>query len=122
MNQNDQQLAQKIRTRYVEKEATELDTLRSLDQKVKRPANVFAYVFGSISAIIMGCGMSLIMTDIAQTLGVADPMLYGTVIGVVGLAMSLLTYPLYKGILADRRKKYADDIIAISDKIMKEGR
>ena len=122
MNQNDQQLAQKIRTRYVEKEATELDTLRALDQKVKRPANVFAYVFGSISAIIMGCGMSLIMTDIAQTVGIADPMLYGTVIGVVGLAMSLLTYPLYKGILADRRKKYADEIITISDKIMKEGR
>lgn len=122
MNQNDQQLAQKIRTRYVEKEATELDTLRALDQKVKRPANVFAYVFGSISAIIMGCGMSLIMTDIAQTLGIADPMLYGTVIGVVGLGMSLLTYPLYKGILADRRKKYADEIIAISDKIMKKER
>ena len=60
MNKNDQQfMAQKIRTQYMEKEFTELDALRALDARVKRPANVFAYAFGSISAIIMGAGMSL---------------------------------------------------------------
>ena len=65
MNKNDQEfLVQKIRSQYTEKESTELDALRELDAKVKRPANVFAYVFGSISAIIMGVGMSLVMTDI----------------------------------------------------------
>ena len=54
MNRNDQEfLVQKIRSQYTEKESTELDALRNLDAKVKRPANVFAYVFGSISAVIM---------------------------------------------------------------------
>ena len=44
MDRNDQRfIAQKIRTQYMEKESTELDALRSLDAKVKRPANVFAY-------------------------------------------------------------------------------
>ena len=43
----------------MEKEFTELDALRALDARVKRPANVFAYAFGSVSAIIMGAGMSL---------------------------------------------------------------
>ena len=57
MNKNDQQfMAQKNRTQYMEKEFTELDALRALDARVKRPANVFAYAFGSISAIIMGAG------------------------------------------------------------------
>ena len=61
MNRNDQEfLVQKIRSQYTEKESTELDALRNLDAKVKRPANVFAYVFGSISAVIMGAGMSLV--------------------------------------------------------------
>lgn len=65
MNKNDQEfLVQKIRTQYTEKEHTGLDELKELDTKVKRPANVFAYIFGSISAIIMGAGMSLVMTDI----------------------------------------------------------
>ena len=47
MNRNDQDfLVQKIRTQYIEKEHTGLDELKELDTKVKRPANVFAYIFG----------------------------------------------------------------------------
>ena len=120
MNKNDQEfLVQKIRTQYTEKESTELDALRELDAKVKRPANVFAYVFGSISAIIMGCGMSLVMTDIGATVGISDPMLPGIIIGIAGMFMAIINYPIFKGILSARRKKFADKIIAISDKIMK---
>ena len=119
MNKNDQAfLVEKIRTQYTEKEATELDALRELDSKVKRPANVFGYTFGSIAAIVMGAGMSHVMTDIGATVGISDPMLPGIVIGVVGMLMALVNYPICKKILASRKKKYADEIIAISDKIM----
>ena len=119
MNKNDQQfIAQKIRTQYMEKESTELDALRELDAKVKRPANVFAYTFGSISAIVMGAGMSLVMTDIGAAIGITDAMIPGIAIGVVGMGMALLTYPIYKGILNARKKKYGDEILALSDKIM----
>ncbi|MBE6696552.1 MAG: hypothetical protein E7587_08900 [Ruminococcaceae bacterium] len=121
MNKNDHDfLIQKIRTQYTEKEHTELDELKALDRKVKRPAEVFAYVFGSVSAIIMGSGMSLVMTDIAETLGIQNPMLYGIVVGVIGLFMAIINYPVYKGFLNSRRKKYADKIISLSDKIMKD--
>lgn len=61
MNRNDQEyLVQKIRTQYTEKEHTQLDALKELDGKVKRPANIFAYVFGTLSALIMGSGMSIL--------------------------------------------------------------
>lgn len=120
MNRNDQDfLVQKIRTQYTEKEHTGLDELKELDTKVKCPANVFAYIFGSISAIIMGAGMSLVMTDIAETVNIQNPMLYGIVIGIIGMFMTIINYPIYKGILGYRRKKFADKIIALSDKIMK---
>ena len=119
MNKNDQEfLVQKIRTQYTEKQHTGIDQLKELDAKVKRPANVFAYIFGSIGAIVMGGGMSLVMTDIAETVGIADPMLYGIIIGLVGMFMAIINYPIYKGILGARRKKFADKIIALSDKIM----
>ena len=36
----------------------------------------------------------------------------------VGMFMAIINYPIYKGILGSRRKKYADKIIALSDKIM----
>ncbi|MBR2339121.1 MAG: hypothetical protein IKA63_06610 [Clostridia bacterium] len=120
MNKNDQEfLVQKIRTQYTEKEHTDLDELKALDVKVKRPANVFACTFGSIGAIIMGGGMSLVMTDIADIVGIGNPMVSGIVIGVVGMLMALVNYPLYKSILGSRRQKYADRIIALSDQIMK---
>ena len=120
MNKTEQDfLVQKIRTQYTEKEHTELDALKELDSKVKRPANTIAYIFGSIAAIIMGSGMSLVMTDIGNTIGVESPMVPGIVIGVIGMFMAIINYPMYKGILGSRRKKYADKIIALSDKIMK---
>lgn len=119
MSNNDQEfLVQKIRTQYTEKQHTELDTLKALDAKVKRPANVFAYVYGSVSAIIMGTGMSLVMTDLGAALGLANAMIPGVVIGVVGLGMALSTYPIYKGILSARRKKFASQILQLSEKIM----
>lgn len=119
MNRHDEDfLVQKIRTQYTEKEHTRLDALKELDAKVKRPANVFAYIFGSISAIVMGSGMSLVMTDIGATLGIADTMLSGIAIGVVGLVMALVNYPIYKGILNSRKKKYAGRIIELSEKIL----
>lgn len=120
MNKNDQEfLVQKIRSQYTEKESTELDALRELDEKVKRPANMFAYIFGSIAAIIMGAGMSLVMTDIGADIGVAEPMIPGIIVGIAGMFMAIVNYPIYKRILNSRRKKYADKIIALSDNIMK---
>lgn len=120
MNKNDQEfLVQKIRTQYTEKEHTQLDELRELDKKVKKPANIFSIIFGSISAIIMGSGMSLVMTDIGTTLGMSNTMVIGIIIGIVGLALAIINYPVYKAILGSRRNKYANRIIALSDKIMK---
>lgn len=119
MNKNDQEfLVQKIRTQYTEKENTQLDELKALDAKVKRPANVFAYVFGSISAIIMGAGMSLVMTDIGSYIGMESPMVPGIIVGVIGMIMAIINYPVYKKILNGRRNKYADEVMALSDKIM----
>lgn len=119
MNKNDQEfLIQKIRTQYTEKELSDLDELKALDSKVKRPTNVFAYFFGSIAALIMGSGMSLVMTEIGAMVGIGDPMIPGIAIGIVGLLMAIVNYPIYKRILNSRRKKYADQIIALSEKIM----
>ena len=119
MNSNDKEfLAQKIRTQYVEKTPSELDELRELDARVKRPANIFAYAFGTVSALIMGSGMSLVMTEVGAKLGMENSLVPGIVIGALGLGMALLTYPIYKRILEKRKNKYGAEILKLSDKIM----
>lgn len=124
MNRNDTEfMVQKIRTQYMEKDSAQkgLDLLCELDAKVKRPANVFGYVFGSIGAIVMGAGMSLVMTDIGANLGIANAMPAGIVIGIIGMLMAIINYPIYKAILSSRKEKYAERILALSEKIMKGG-
>lgn len=120
MNNNDQQKAvQKIRNAYTEKEYTELDKLKALDKEVKRPVEIFAYIFGTVSALIMGSGMSFVMTDIGSVIGMADTFAVGTVIGVIGMLMAIINYPIYGAMLKSRKKKYAGKIIELSDEILK---
>lgn len=124
MNRDDKDfIVQKIRTQYMEKDSSqkELDYLRELDAEVKRPANVFGYVFGTVSAIIMGAGMSLVMTDIGTQLGISDPMVPGVIIGIAGLLMAIINYPIFKTILSSRKNKYLGKILELSEKIMNKG-
>ena len=110
---------EKIRSQYTETQHTDLDALKALDKKVKKPANVFGYVYGSIGTVIMGAGMSLVMTDISTILGMTETLIPGIAVGLVGMVMALTTYPIYKKILNSRKKKYAHQIMELSDRIMK---
>ena len=119
MSNNDQEfLVQKIRTQYTEKQHTELDELKALDAKVKRPANVFAYTYGSVSAVVMGAGMSLVMTEIGVALG-SLAMVIGILVGIVGMVLVALAYPLYNRVLKKQREKIAPEILRLSDELLK---
>jgi len=118
MNRNDQDyIISKIRTAYTPKQKGDLEELRRMDAQVRRPAQVFSYIFGSISALIMGAGMSLVMTDIASILGIPYAMPIGIVAGVIGLVLAIVNYPLHNAILNSRKKKFAPAILALSDKL-----
>ena len=110
---------EKIRSQYTETQHTDLDALKALDKKVKKPANVFGYVYGSIGTVIMGSGMSLVLTDIGTMLGMTETLIPGIAVGLVGMVMALTTYPIYKKILNSRKKKYAHQIMELSDRIVK---
>ena len=119
MKQTDTQFfAQKIRARYLEKSHDELDALRRLDAKIHRPAAIFAYLFGGVGALVMGCGMSLVMTDLATLLSLGDMMIPGIVIGLVGMAMAAVNYPIYRAILRARKKKYGAEVLALTENIL----
>ena len=110
---------EKIRSQYTETAHTQLDELKALDAKVKKPAHVFGYTYGSISAVVMGAGMSLVMTDIGKMIGLTSALTPGIAIGVAGMGMALSTYPIYKKILHSRKKKYASQILELSNRILK---
>ena len=107
---------QQIRADYTEKEITKFDELKDLDKKVKLPAKIFAYVFGSLSSLVLGTGMSLAMKVIGASLSFAMPL--GIGVGVLGVALVSLNYPLYKRILKSRKQKYSKQIVELSDSLL----
>ena len=82
MNANEKKYVEKTLKSYEEKEVTKIDELRALDKKAKKGANVFAYVFGSIGSLVLGFGMCVAMQVI-----LADLMVVGIIVGLVGIAM-----------------------------------
>ena len=103
---------ERIRASYTEKEITKLDELKELDKKVKRPAQIFAYVYGSLSSLVLGTGMCLAMKVIGNSMAL------GIGIGLVGIALTLTTYPIFKAILKRRKNKYAKQIFELSDSLL----
>lgn len=116
--QDQEFIVQRIRSQYIENAHTELDALKALDAKVKRPANIFGYVYGTLGALTMGAGMSLVMTDIGAIIGLAAPIVPGIAVGIAGMCMALTTYPIYKKILSGRKKKFAPEILKLSENLM----
>lgn len=109
-------VVEKIRSQYTEAQHTELDDLKALDAKVKKPARIFGFTWGSVSAMVMGSGMSLVMTDIGAMLGMSETLIPGIAVGLVGMIMALTTHPIYQKILSARKKKYASQILELSER------
>ena len=114
-------MVEKIRSQYTQEQHTELDALKALDARVKRPAKVFGFTWGTVGAMVMGVGMSLVMTDIGAVLGLEETMVPGIAVGVAGMVMALTTWPIYQKILTSRKKKFAEQIMELSERIMKGG-
>ena len=110
LTQNDRNKAEHIRRQYQSREANKLEQLHRLDSKVKGPGRAVASIIGSIGALTMGGGMSLIMEW--------GNMATGLPLGIVGLLLALLAYPIYLRMTAGRKKKYADEILKLSSEVI----
>jgi ABC-type antimicrobial peptide transport system permease subunit len=110
-----------IRKKYAVQEQTEdkMAQLRRLDAGVYSKATTAALVVGIIGALIMGMGMSLIMTEIGAFLGTVMAMIVGISLGIIGIILVCLAYPLYNRTLKKEREKIAPEILRLTDELMK---
>lgn len=113
----------RIRDKYTAPTEAEdkMARLRRLDASVTNTAQAVALLFGVIGTLILGFGMSLIMTELAEALGISGDaaMMIGITVGVAGGILASLAYPLYNAIVKAKRKKLASEIIRLTDELMK---
>ena len=107
--------AESIAKEYAPKETSKVVALRKLDAKAKRPANIFAFTFGTTSALILGVGMCLCMGqfDLNSTIS----MLFGIIVGIIGIIGVSINYPIYKKLLKKGKNKYAFEIVELAKEI-----
>lgn len=107
--------AEQLANEYAPKDASKVVALRKLDKKAKLPANVFAYTFGVVSALVTGVGMYLSMNIIGG--GTTAMFALGVIVGILGLIGVSVNYPIYKKLLAEGKKKYAFEIMELAREI-----
>ena len=113
----------RIRDKYTAPTEAEdkMARLRRLDASVTNTAQAVALLFGVIGTLILGFGMSLIMTELGEALGISGDaaMMIGITVGVAGGILASLAYPIYNAIVKAKRKKLASEIIRLTDELMK---
>ena len=113
----------RIRDKYTAPTEAEdkMARLRRLDASVTNTAQAVALVFGVIGTLILGFGMSLVMTELAEILGLSSVLatVIGIIFGIVGGVLASLAYPVYNAIVNAKRKKLAPEIIRLTDELMK---
>lgn len=113
-----QEEIKQIRQKYAAPEENKMEQLRKLDRQASRKAQAWAIAFGAIGALVLGTGMSLAMTDLSGFLG-GTAMIIGIPVGLVGIALVTLAFPIYNRILKKERQRIAPEILRLTDELMK---
>ena len=116
----EQEELRKIRDKYAEKAPEEdaLARLRRLDARVTQRAQAISLCLGILGTLILGLGMSLILSELGAALGtLALPL--GVLIGIIGGVLAGVAYPAYSLALQKERKKVAPEILRLTDMLLK---
>lgn len=109
-----------IRKKYLPKEEDKMEQLRMLHGIPTQKAQAASLAVGIIGALIMGTGMSLAMTELGEMLGTSEElsMLIGILIGLAGMVLVALAYPVYNRVLKKQRERIAPEILRLTDDLM----
>lgn len=118
---SEQEEIKKIRQKYQPQEEDKMARLRRLDGEVTRKATTAALSIGIIGALIMGTGMSFVMTNLGEMLGLLGVMglIVGIIIGVIGIVLVCCAYPVYNRIVKKEREKIAPEVLRLTEELMK---
>lgn len=71
-----------------------------LERSKTQGASAFSYIFGCIAALILGGGMSLVML----VEGSIPALVGGIVLGIIGIVLCGVNYPIYKRLASQKTK------------------
>lgn len=107
-----------IRRKYLPREEDKMAQLRRLHSIPTRKAVCTSIGIGVPGLLLLGTGMSLCMTELGDVLGIYA-MAVGIGVGLAGIALAALAYPVYNLVLKRQREKIAPQILQLTDELLK---
>jgi len=102
-----------IRKKYLPPEEDKMEQLRRLDASVTTPGMIASLAAGILGTLILGVGMCCCMVWSGVWF------IPGIIIGVTGIVILALAYPLYVKLTERQRRKFAPEIIRLTEELMK---
>lgn len=114
----EQEEVARIREKYLPPKEDKLALLRALDAGVTKKATAWSIAVGVVGTLVMGLGMSLVMSEFGTLLGdVSLPV--GIAVGTLGIATLATAYPLYQYLIKKERARIAPEILRLTDELTK---
>ena len=107
-----------IRKKYLPKEEDKMEQLRRLHYSASRKARSSSITVGVIGALIMGTGMSLVMTELGNLVG-GLALVAGIAVGLTGMALVACAWPVYKSVLKKERERIAPEVLRLTEELLK---
>ena len=101
----------KIQEKYLPQEENKMEQLRKLDKSVEKPGTIWSILCGSVGTLLFGIGMTCTMVWTAY-------FVLGIIIGVIGILLIIVAYPLYSYRTKKQREKMAPEILKLSEELM----
>lgn len=102
-----------IRKKYLPQEPkeNEIEQLRRLDQSATKKGTAVSLIVGIIGCLLLGVGMCCTM------LWAERFFILGVIVGVIGIAAVVISYPLYTHITRKEREKIAPQILKLTEEL-----
>lgn len=110
---NERKEIESIRNSYMPKNkgAEKLERLRTLDAKVRNIPTTISLILGIAGMLIFGLGLTMILEW--------NIIIWGCVVGVVGLVPTALSYFIYIKLSSYLKNKYSNEILSLSAELLR---
>lgn len=112
--EEEREFIKSVRSKYVqeEKQMSKFERLKQLNDKVNRTPTIVGITIGVIGILIFGTGMTTVLEWGRPILGV--------VISAIGAIPIALSYFIYKRILNKNKAKYGQEILQITEELLRD--
>lgn len=104
---------EKIRRKYLPKRESKMEQLLKMDQEAEKKGKMISISIGIAGSLLLGIGMCCTMVWNTSLM----IFVIGIIVGILGIVLAGVAYPINQKITKREREKIADKVIALTNEL-----